>query len=251
MSKRFRRQQRLLELLAAGDVWSVPALSKALDVSDETIRREIRALEPGGQVTRAHGPVRLARVETEGSFAVRLQRNADAKRRIGCAVAPLVADGQTIYIDASTTGHYVAQALRDHRDLTVITNAVGVATELGGRNGNRVLLAGGEMDYDYRACFDQTATDYLSLFTPSLAIISVEAMNLDHGFTSYHAGEARVCRLMVSRARSVLIAVDSSKFGRHGTLAVADFQSVGIVVADCPPPDGYEAALTRTEWVVA
>jgi DeoR family glycerol-3-phosphate regulon repressor len=248
--KRQRRQQRLLELLAAGDIYSVTTLADALTVSEETVRREIRALEAEGQVVRSHGAVRLARVETEGSFAARLQRHAEAKRRIAAAAARFVADGQTLYIDASTTGHYVAQALADRRGLTVVTNAVGVARELAGRNGHRVLLAGGELDYDYQACFDHQAIDYLSRFTPSLAILSVQAVHLDHGFASYHHGEATVCRLMVERSRRVMMAVDSSKLDRGGTIMVAPFAAVDIAVTEQAPPQDYVTALARGEWVV-
>ncbi len=234
--KRQRRQNRILELLASADFHGVASLAQMLDVSEETIRREIRKLEADGLVARAHGVVRLARLETEGSFALRLQRNTHAKQRIATAAASFVADGQTLYIDASTTGHYVAQALRDRQRLSVITNAVGVATELGGRNDNRILLAGGEMDYDYRACFDAPALAYMAQFTPSLAIMSVESMHLDNGYTSYHAGEAAACRLMVQQARRVMMAIDASKFDRHGMIAVAGFDAVDVLVSDQPAP---------------
>jgi DeoR family glycerol-3-phosphate regulon repressor len=206
-------------------------------------------LEEAEQVVRSHGAVRLASVETEGSFAVRLQRHAEAKQKIAAAAAGFVAEGQTVFIDASTTGHYVARALADHQRLTVVTNAVGVATELGGRNGNRIMLAGGELDYEYRACFDAVALDYLAMFTPSLAILSVESIHLDHGFTDYHAGEAAVCRRMVAQSRRVLMAADASKFDRYGAIRVAGFDAVDILVTDAALAPGYEAVLAHAEVV--
>ncbi|MDQ1157456.1 DeoR family glycerol-3-phosphate regulon repressor [Sphingomonas sp. SORGH_AS 950] len=251
MMKRQRRQTEIVALLGEGNFRGIGDLAAALSVSEETIRRELRVLEASGAVVRAHGAVRLAKVETEGSFATRLQRHAEAKQRIAAAVAQIVADGQTLYIDASTTGHYVARALRDHQRLTVITNAVGVAAELGGRNDNRVLLAGGELDYEYRACFDATARDYLAMFTPSLAILSVESVNLDHGFADYHAGEAAVCRMMIARARRTVIAADASKFDRHGTVQVAALDGVAMLVTDVPLSPAYAEALSAVEVVVA
>ena len=251
MMKRQRRQTEIVALLGEGNFRGIGDLAAALSVSEETIRRELRVLEASGAVVRAHGAVRLAKVETEGSFATRLQRHAEAKQRIAAAVAQIVADGQTLYIDASTTGHYVARALRDHQRLTVITNAVGVTAELGGRNDNRVLLAGGELDYEYRACFDATARDYLAMFTPSLAILSVESVNLDHGFADYHAGEAAVCRMMIARARRTVIAADASKFDRHGTVQVAALDGVAMLVTDAPLSPAYAEALSAVEVVVA
>ncbi len=249
--KRQRRQDAIVERLGAGDAHGITELALALGVSDETVRRELRVLEADGTVVRSHGAVRLARVEVEGSFATRLQRNAAAKQRIAAAAARYVADGQTLFLDASTTGHYVARALRDHRELTVVTNAIGVATELGGRAGNRVLLAGGELDYDYRACFDPTALDYLALFTPSLAILSVESVHPDHGFTDYHVGEAATCRRMIAQSGRVLVAADATKFGRYGTIRVAGFDAVDVLVTDAAPSDDYRKALAGIELVVA
>lgn len=251
MMKRQRRQHEIVALLAEGHFRGIGDLAESLSVSEETIRRELRVLEGSGAVVRAHGAVRLAKVETEGSFATRLQRHAEAKQRIASVVAELVADGQTLYIDASTTGHYVARALRDHQRLTIVTNAVGVAAELGGRNDNRIMLAGGELDYEYRACFDATARDYLASFTPSPAILSVESVNLDHGFADYHVGEAAVCRMMIARSRRTLIAADQSKFDRHGTVQVAPLDGVDMLVTDAVLSPDYAAALAAVEVVVA
>lgn len=251
MMKRQRRQHEIVALLGEGGFHGIGDLAEALSVSEETVRRELRVLEASGAVVRAHGAVRIAKVEAEGSFATRLQRHAEAKQRIAAAVAQVVAEGQTIYLDASTTGHYVARALRDHQGLTVVTNAVGVAAELGGRNDNRIMLAGGEMDYEYRACFDTTARDYLAMFTPALAILSVESINLDHGFADYHSGEAAVCRMMVARARRTLIAADQSKFDRPGTIQVAALDAVAMLVTDADLPPAYAKALAGVEVVVA
>jgi DeoR family glycerol-3-phosphate regulon repressor len=251
MMKRQRRQHEIVAYLADGGFHGIGELAEALSVSEETVRRELRVLETSGAVVRAHGAVRIAKVETEGSFATRLQRHAEAKQRIAAAVAEVVADGQAVYIDASTTGHYVARALRDHQGLTVVTNAVGVAAELGGRNDNRIMLAGGEMDYEYRACFDATAREYLSMFTPALAILSVESVNLEHGFADYHAGEAALCRMMIARSRRTLIAADQSKFDRPGTIQVAALDAVAMLVTDAPLSPAYAEALAGVEVVVA
>ena len=138
MMKRSDRRQDILDLLRNGDAHAIAELAEALAVSDETIRRELRLMETDGLIERIHGGARLAKTVEEGAFEVRLGRNAAAKQRIAAAVALLVEDGQSLYIDASSTGHYVAQALRSKRDLTIVTNALGVVQELGGRNGNRI-----------------------------------------------------------------------------------------------------------------
>ncbi len=250
MMKRSDRRHDILELLGSGDAHAIAEMAAALAVSDETIRRELRLMETDGLIERIHGGARLAKTAEEGAFEVRLGRNAAAKQRIAAAVAERVNDGQSVYIDASSTGYYVAQALRSKRDLTVVTNALGVAQELGGRHGNRVYAAGGELDERYRAYFDSDARAYLARFRPSLAIISTEAVDPLHGFTDYHVGEAELCRQMIAQSGRVLIAVDATKFDRCSVAAVATFADVDIVVTDRDPGDAFKARAQAVEWVI-
>lgn len=250
MMKRSDRRHEILDLLGSGDALAIAEMATALGVSDETIRRELRQMDTDGLIERIHGGARLAKTAEEGAFEVRLGRNAAAKQRIATAVAMRVGDGQSVYIDASSTSHYVAKALRSKRDLTIVTNALGVAQELGGRNGNRLYAAGGELDERYRAYFDSDARAYLARFRPSLAIISTESVDPTRGFTNYHVGEAAVCRQMIAQSERVLIAVDASKFGRCSVAAVASFAEVDSVVTDGDPGEAYRPLADGGEWVI-
>lgn len=250
MLKRSDRRQDILRLLGNGDAHAIVEMAEALAVSDETIRRELRQMETDGLIERIHGGARLARTAEEGAFEVRLGRNAVAKQSIASAVALLVEDGQSLYIDASSTGHYIAQALRAKRDLTIVTNALGVIQELGGRNGNRLYAAGGELDHRYRAYFDSDARAYLARFRPSLAIISTESVDPVAGFTNYHVGEADLCRQMIAQSERVLIAVDAAKFDRRSIATVATFAEVDILVTDRAPDRAYAAAANTVEWII-
>ncbi len=249
MMKRSDRRQDILDLLRNGDAHAIVEMAEALSVSDETIRRELRQMETDGVIERIHGGARLAKTAEEGAFEVRLSRNAAAKQQIAAAVALRIEDGQSLYIDASSTSHYVAQALRSKRDLTIVTNALGVVQELGGRNGNRVYAAGGELDDRYRAYFDSEARAYLATFRPHLAIISTESVD-PAGFTNYHVGEAALCRQMIAQSERVLIAVDAAKFDRCSVAAVATFAEVDILVADRAPGDAYAAVAATLDWVI-
>ena len=73
MMKRQRRQHEIVAILGEGGFHGIGELAAALDVSEETVRRELRVLEASGVVVRAHGAVRIAKIETEGSFATRLR----------------------------------------------------------------------------------------------------------------------------------------------------------------------------------
>lgn len=248
--KRFDRQQEILDLLRTSEPRGIIEMAKLLSVSDETIRRELRRMEIDGLVERLHGGARLPRATEEGPFNTRLNRNSDAKKRIATAVAAAIPDGQSCYIDASSTSFYIAQALRERRDLTVFTNALAVAGELAGRNGNRLFLAGGEYDYTYNASFGQVAREYLAQFTPELAIVSTESVDPVVGFTNYNADEAAMCRQMVRQSTRCLVAVDSQKFGRRSVAHVLSFADVDMLFTNASPGDDYRSVLSSIDVTV-
>jgi len=251
IEKRSARQQEIVKRLRSGRVVSVIGLAEELDVSDETIRRELRVLEQEGAIVREHGGARLAPPVHEGPLSKRMQENAEAKQRIARAAIEFVSDGDIIFVDSGTTSCFVAQHLRDRHSLTVITNSVRIASELGGINNNRLFLAAGQMDYDYLAFNDHNAQKYVSGFTPHLAILSVGAVHLDLGLMDFHPGEAAMSRIAYATAHRVLLGADSSKFGRLALMQTAALTDVDILVTEEPLSDAFARAFDHAEVVIA
>ncbi|WP_199232541.1 DeoR/GlpR family DNA-binding transcription regulator [Caulobacter sp. D5] len=250
--KREDRQREILSRLRPGESRALAQIAHELEVSEETIRRELRVLEAQGSVLWTHGSVRLAAATAEGPFDRRLQENVAEKTRIAEAAARFVGDGDTIFIDAGTTACFVARVLAGvRRDLTVITNSLTVAQTLGGRNGNTLFLAGGELDYDYKAFSDHAAQAYLAQFTPHLAILTVSAIHADHGLMDRHAREAAMSRIAYGCADRVLLAADHTKFGRLGLIRTATADDVDILVTDQALDEAYAAMFAGSTVVVA
>lgn len=251
MEKRSQRQREIMSRLRSGRTLSVTALATDLSVSDETIRRELRALEDHGAIIREHGGARLAAPTMEGPLHQRMDENADAKLRIARAAANLVPDGAIVFIDSGTTSCFIARQLVERKSLTVITNSLGVANDLGGINNNRLFLAGGQMDYDYRAFSDHIAQDYVRGFTPHLAILSVGGISIDRGLMDFHPGEAEMSRIAYATAKQVLLAADCSKFGRYALVQTAALADVDILITDQPLDSDYAKAFAHAEVLVA
>lgn len=251
IEKRSKRQLEILSRLRSGRTLSVNALAADLAVSDETIRRELRALEDHGVIIREHGGARMAAPVHEGPLHQRMEENADAKLRIARVAAELVPDGAILFIDAGTTSCFIARQLVDRRSLTVITNSLRVASDLGGINNNRLFLAGGQMDYDYRAFSDHVAQEYVAGFTPHLAILSVGGISVERGLMDFHPGEAAMSRIAYATSKRVLLGADSSKFGRYALIQTATLADVDILVTDKPLDDSYARAFAHAEVLVA
>jgi DeoR family glycerol-3-phosphate regulon repressor len=249
--KRTTRQQEIMRRLTAGETLSVLELAHDLNVSDETIRRELRVLEEKGAIVREHGGARLAPPVLEGPLTKRMQEHADAKRRIARAALDFVPDGSIVFIDSGTTSCFIAEQLVERRSLTVITNSVRVASDLGGINNNRLFLAGGQMDYDYQGFYDHHAQEYVSGFSPHLAILSVGAIHLDHGLMDFHPGEAAMSRIAYATSQRVLLGADSSKFGRVGLMRTATLSDVDVLVTEKSLDEDYARAFAHAEVVIA
>lgn len=238
-----RRHQAILKTVSLSGSARVGDLVEQLGVSGETVRRDLRQLVEAGSLARFHGGVQLPDLLEEPVFQQRLARNADAKRAIARAAATLVKDGDSLIIDTGTTAAYVARALRDHRNLLVVTSSVDVARCLAMRNGNRVFFAGSELRGEDGASVDSTALQAFERFWVAKAFLSVGAVDGQLGPMEYNLPEADLSRVLVQQARTRILVVDHSKFGHRAPIQDVGFTDVDILVTDRPPPPEFDAVL--------
>lgn len=211
---KIRRQQILRQLNRTGKV-SVNELSAALQVTPATIRNDLTELEQQGLLLRVQGgAVPLPAAEASAGVAESAP-NALQKQSIGAAVAGLVRDGDTLFINSGTTCEHIAAALRARKGLNVVTNALKVALELGSVPSFRVLLVGGEINAQYGFTHGGDAQEQLEKYRADWAILSVDGIS-HTGVTTHHAEEAIIDRVMAAGAKQILVAADGSKIGRVG-----------------------------------
>lgn len=188
-------------------------LAKALDVSEETIRRTIKSLALVGALTRVHGGAYLSGTRNDPSFFSRLNQNAEEKQQIARAITDMVRDGMTVFLDVGSTTAFVAENLRHSRaNLTVVTNSVGVAQTLANTNGNRVHMLGGELLHDERGTFGHVAESQARRYAYDLAIFSADAAQSRRGFLHHSAAEAHLAEVVCTCAEQVLVGLDHHKF---------------------------------------
>lgn len=237
------RERAILERLGTTGSARIPDLAAALGVTDETIRRNVRRLQEAGTVTKVHGGVHLTDWGAEPGFALRYVQNADAKRAIAARVAGLIQNGASVFLDVGSTTTYVAQALRHHRDLQVVTNSLSVATALAGVNGNRLFMAGGELRRHDGGAFGAEALAFVRQFRLSHAILSAAAIDVQGGFLLQDLPEAEFGRAVLAQAAEAIVAADASKFGRSAAIRLAPPQSIHRLVTDAAPPAAIAAML--------
>jgi len=215
------RRKRILEQLRLDGKVSVNALCGALGVTPVTIRNDLTMLEQEGRLMRVQGGAVRMPTETAAPESQSVS-HVSQKQAIGNAVAQMVRDGDTLFINSGTTCEIVAAKLSIRRNLNIVTNSLNVATRLGTVPTFRVLLLGGEINAHYGFTHGGDAQEQLSKYQADWASRSVDGISADAGVTTYHAEEAAIDRMMADGARQVLIAADRTKIGRAGFSRVCD-----------------------------
>lgn len=239
-----KRHRDILRLLERDGTVAISDLARKLNVSLETVRRDIRPLASEGSVVKLHGSVSLPSVLGEAPFEKRMRENSDAKKAIAARVAATIRDGDSVMMDTGTTTSFLARELLGHRRLTVVTNSSDIARTLATVNDNKVYMAGGELRSDNGAAFGATAIEFISRFTVTHAVISTSAVNAE-GMMDFDLDEAEFARTVLSRGQRTLVVTDHSKFGRNGLVRVCGFDRVAECATDSLPPPEIAAAMAH------
>lgn len=241
-----QRAREVLDILSESGSARIQDIALRLNVTQETIRRTVAVLGQQGLVTKVHGGVALKNWGLEPSFEQRFVQSQPAKRRIAEAVARLIPDGSSLILDVGSTTAYVAQALRQKKDLLVVTNSLPVAQALAGQNGNRLFMAGGELRSHDGGAFGPDARAFVRQFRVRHAILSVAGMDAKAGFLLQDLPEAEFSRTIIGCADEVIVAADASKFGKSAPIRIAAPEAFHHLVTDAPPPPDLSALLAQT-----
>lgn len=225
------RHQRILSMLAASRQVSANDLSQMLNVSRETVRRDLLDLEKTGQVNRVHGGAVLPEPRTEEPFRQRMTVQLRAKSEIARKAAGLIQPGQTILVDAGTTTAIFARELAKLSGVTVITNSLDVATTLQGA-GKEVLLLGGRMLADVPATVGELTLSEIRRFSVDLCFSAPVAVHPVKGAFFYDLQEAEIAIAMAAQARRSVILADQSKLGETSRVRSWDPAEIGTLVTN-------------------
>lgn len=234
------RRNEILEKLQNERRVVVSELSQFYEVSEETIRRDLEKLVVDGYAIKSYGGA----VINENSnidlpFNVRKNRNVVGKQRMAELVASNVKDGENIILDASSTAVYIAKALKEKKNLTVITNSIEIVMELLDAPGVTVISTGGVSREGSFALVGPQTDRMLRSYHVDKTFISCNGFDLESGFFDSDELHANNKRTMLKAGRKRILVVDSSKFGRCAFITVGTLEDVTTVVTDVCPGDEW------------
>ena len=232
----------LTSLQQSGSV-SVEGLSKELDVSLVTIRRDLDALENQGLLRRTHGgavsiePFFYEPFRNDRSFQAQVERFADEKRRIGRAAAALIKAGEIIALTPGTTTTEVIRGLPLNHHITVVTSTVNVAMELSKRKDLDIFVTGGHLRGEWFSLVGPTAAQSLSHLLISTLFVGADGIDAKHGASCFSPDEAQLNSTMVKQAQRKIAVVDHSKFGVVAGWRICPTSDLDILITDSGATD--------------
>ncbi|MDA8746956.1 DeoR/GlpR family DNA-binding transcription regulator [Litoreibacter sp.] len=238
-----REEEILRELHKAGGSCRVSYLADQLDVSNETIRRNVRTLEESKIVRKVHGGVHLVETIDEAPFESRISTQMDEKARLAAAVAENINDGDSVFLDIGSTTAYVAIELKQRSNLFVVTNSAFVASTLTTRNGNRVFFAGGELRAHDGGAFGAEALDLVGRLNVQFAVFSAGAVNGELGFMLHDMEEANLARVAAANAQVRIVVADRDKFNKRAPVSIGSDAQFDVFYTDAQPPQAITEML--------
>jgi DeoR family transcriptional regulator of aga operon len=230
-----RRAQRLgaiLEDLSDGGAVDVSALSQRLGASPATIRRDLVFLHEQRLLTRTHGGAVAQGVAYELPLRYRAGRRQDEKRRIAAEAASRVSEGMAIGLTGGTTTTEVARAIVAVDRLTVVTNALNIASELAIRTNLKLVVTGGWARSESYELVGPLAEASLAGFNLDIAFLGVDGITADAGLTTHHDIEAHTNQALMEHSERIVVVADGSKVGRLAFARICPLKAVSELITD-------------------
>ena len=217
------RHDQLLMLIAERGYMNIDELANLLDVSTQTVRRDIRKLSEHGLITRHHG---------------------GAGRASSVVNIP---DGSTIFITIGTTVEHVARALLNHNHLRIITNSLRVAHILYHNPRFEVMVPGGTLRSHNSGIIGPSAASFVADFRADYLVTSVGAIESDGALMEFDVNEANVVKTMMAHARNILLVADHTKYHASAAVEIGNVAQVTALFTDELPPAALKSRLQDSQ----
>ena len=234
------RKLKIAEVVGKNGGVKTSDLSNMFSVSEMTILRDLEMLEQQGILKRVYGgAVNLKNPLKELSVILRKQINAKEKNIIAEKAAKLISNGESIFLDSSTTAFALSKKLGLKTGLTIITNGLELLNELKNNSSINLFCPGGELQLSTMSFIGTSAEDYLKEHYVDKAFVSASGVSLQSGITVENAVQAAIKKIMFKNSLSRVILVDSSKFDVVRLSKVCALEDVNTIVTDRKPDDKF------------
>ncbi len=242
------RQDEILDILNKNKSATVEELASELFVSGATIRRDLRIMEKQGLIKRSHGGAMPFKSSAEESaFAIREQENTIAKKRIAVLATRFIKNGDSVFMDSSSTTGFVIPTLNRYNYLSVTTIGLRNALLLSQTNNVKIYIAGGLIENHSNSITGTDTMDYISRIHADIAVVSCTGLDINAGFTDASIEQSKLKQQMRKNSDKLAMLCDSSKFGKKFMCKDFDFDDIDYLITDKTPPIEFVEKIARTK----
>jgi DeoR/GlpR family transcriptional regulator of sugar metabolism len=228
-----QRRDRIQEYLAVNRIARTSDLCDILEASEATVRRDLEWLEQEGILERTHGGAILSqRVVLEPGYQQRAETNPEAKRSIGALAASLITKDDIVFVNSGTTTTQVIRHTRGDPTISIFTNNLSGALEVG-EPAFQYYLVGGEFQPRSNSLAGRFAMENLGQVYATKAILGVDGISARHGCTVPSNAEAEIIRQMIKHTKGeIIIVADHSKWGVVSNFQIAAIDEINKLITD-------------------
>lgn len=232
--KQSLRHQKIIEYVTQQGYLSTEELVKLLEVSPQTMRRDLNELAENNLISRHHGGAAAISSAVNSDYQERKFFFSAEKERLAQAVAKIIPNGASLFIDIGTTPESIAKALLNHKDLFIVTNNINAASLLMQNQSFNIVLASGSLRQDGGVLGESTVA-FVSQFRLDFSILGISAIDQDGALLDYDYHEVQVKRAMMENAQKKILAVDPSKFSRRAIVCLGSLSEVDYLFLNKMP----------------
>jgi len=241
------RKKTILTRLASEEKIYVPDLAEILNVSTETIRRDLDRLEKEGKLKKVYGGAILNNEDPlEPSFEQKTTINQMEKRGIAKIAASLIEDGDIIMIGNGTTPLEIVRFLGDKKNITLITHSAAVLFLCKEVFKGKIIFVGGEVDTNQQSTHGPLAELMLKQMKANKAFISAGGITVEDGITDYDLDEAHMSQLLMERSDELIVLADHTKFGETTFAHICSLKQASFIISDWDCPAKWREILHKS-----
>jgi len=247
------RQEFILKKLRAVGEIEVDTLAREWNVTTQTVRRDLSELCDAGLAIRTHGGARRMIASSAIAYEDRRLVKTQAKSKVADAAAALIPNSASISLNIGTTTEMVAEALRLHEDLTVVSNNINIVPILRASRLKSLSLIGGDVRLSDGAIVGNDAVATISNYKVDFAIVGASSIDLDGSILDYDQREVSVARAILQNARKTILVADVSKFAVSAPFKIINARHLDYIILDAPPPVSFQKSILghNTTLIVA
>ncbi len=225
------RRDVIASRIAQGQSAVAKDLADEFGVSEDAIRRDLRALAAEGLCRRVYGGA-LPISPSTAPMAARIDEARERKAALALAAATTIRHGEFLFLDSGSTNLALARKLPEDFDLTIATNSIDIAGAVAIRPDLRLVLVGGHVDPLVGGCVDTDAIQFVSRMNIDRCFVGACAVSPDGGVSAFHSADASFKRALVAASRENLVLVTTDKLSERAPYRVANVEQIGCYVVE-------------------